>query len=312
MMKVNDLGKVTIVMSVYKPDIIHFKKQLDSLDQQNYDNIEILIWDDCPGNYIDENIIKTSIKRFPYKIIRAKENLGYIKAFERLTELAEGNFIAYCDQDDIWESNKISTCVNELVNQHAVLTTCDMAIIDKDDKVIRESVRKSSRLAANRWNSGDDITKYAVFSCYCTGMTIVMKTDIAKKCLPFPISSAHDKWLAMCASVMGKVLFIDKALVKYRRHDNNVSGILSGINSKQGYYRERTDCAFQLVKCFVEKFPDFKDNYEILAFGKARFHRNIVDIFKYRYLSPQIAYFEIMLKFMPNFLFKKIFSAKSS
>lgn len=310
-MKVSDLGKVTIVMSVYKPNIIHFKKQLDSLDKQDYDNIELLIWDDCPGNYFDESIIKSTVKKFPYKIIKAEKNLGYIKAFEKLTELADGNFIAYCDQDDIWASDKISTCVSELVDQNAVLATCDRAIINKNDEIIQESVRKSSKLAANRWNSGDDITKYAVFSCYCTGMTIVMRTDIAKKCLPFPSSAAHDKWLAMCSSVMGKVLFIDKPLVKYRRHDNNVSGMLSGINSKQDYYKERTNYVFQLVNYFADKFPDFKDNAEILAFGKARFNKNIIDIFKYRYLSPQIAYFEIMLKFMPDFLFKKIFSDKA-
>lgn len=302
-----DLNKVTILMSVYNPNINYLKKQLISLNNQDYPYIDLIIWDDCPGNYINEDIVKSNITKFPYKIVRAKENVGYIKAFEKLTELASGEFVAYCDQDDIWESNKISVCVNELKRQNAVLSTCDRAIIDVKDNVIEESIRHHSKLPEHTWNSGDDITKYAVFSCYTTGMTIVMKTDIAKRCLPFPESAAHDKWLGMCASVMGKVLFIDKPLVKYRRHNENVSGILSGINSKQEYYEQRTDYVLQLAETFIQKFPDFKDNQEILGFAKARYNKNLSGIFKYRYLAPRIAKFEVIIKFIPDFLFKKLF-----
>jgi hypothetical protein len=40
--------------------------------------------------------------------------MGSNKTFERLTAFAEGKYVAYCDQDDIWEDNKIELLVNRL------------------------------------------------------------------------------------------------------------------------------------------------------------------------------------------------------
>lgn len=302
--KTNLSGKVTILMSVYNPCLTYLKKQLESLNNQDYNNIELLIWDDDPKNNIKESVIKSYITNFPYKIIRAKKNLGYVKAFEELTKLANSEFIAYCDQDDIWENNKLSICISELIKQNAVLSTCDRTIIDKDDNIIISSIRHSSNTPEITWNSGDDITKYAIFSCYTTGMTIVMRTSTAKACLPFPSESAHDKWIGACASAMGKVLFIDIPLVKYRRHKNNVSGILSDINSKNEYYDKRVAPIFKLTQVFTQKFPNLKDNNEILKFADARYNRKVLTMFKYRYLSPLVTKFEILLKFTPNSLFK--------
>lgn len=302
--KTNRPGKVTILMSVYSPCLTYLKKQLKSLNNQDYKNIDLLIWDDNPKNNVKESFIKSYITNFPYKIIRAKKNLGYVKAFEELTKLANSEFIAYCDQDDIWESNKLSVCINELVKQNAVLSTCDKTIIDKDDNIIISSLRHSSKAPEITWNSGDDITKYAIFSCYTTGMTIVIRTSIAKACLPFPSEAAHDKWIGACASAMGKVLFIDIPLVKYRRHKNNISGIIVDINSKNEYYNKRVVPILKLAQMFAEKFPGLKDNNEILEFATARYNKKVFAMFKYRYLCPFVTKFEILLKFTPNLLFK--------
>jgi glycosyltransferase involved in cell wall biosynthesis len=34
-------------------------------------------------------------------------NLGYTKAFEKLISFSTGDYIAFCDQDDIWHEDKI-------------------------------------------------------------------------------------------------------------------------------------------------------------------------------------------------------------
>lgn len=298
--------KVNVVMSVYKPNIEYFKKQLISIDSQTYENIEVLIWNDCPEETLDYEFIKSCIKRFDVKIFQAKENLGYVKAFEKLTDIANAEYIAYCDQDDIWLSDKIEIQVASLVENKAVLATCDRMIIDENDNITVNSIRHDKKEREACWSSGDDITKYAIFSCYSIGMATVVRADIAKACIPFPLETAHDKWLTMCSSYMGKVCFVDKPLVKYRRHSSNESGVLSKITSKEEYYKERVDCAYRLTDIFLKKFPDFKDKYEVSEFAKARYEKNIFKIFKYRYLSPTIAKAEIVLKFMPNFIFRRM------
>lgn len=135
----------------------------------------------------------------------------------------------------------------------------------------------------------------------------MIKSNIAKKCIPFPIETGHDKWLGICASAVGKVAYIDKPLAYYRRHPNNVTGTFSGVNSKKQYYEQRSDCAFALANKFINKFPSFKDNQEIISFAEARYKKNIFKIFKYRKLAPRIAWFEIFLKFTPDFIFKRLF-----
>ena len=72
-----------------------------------YENIELLVYDDCPDYPINEDIIKKYITKFSYTLIRGIKNKGSNKAFEELTKQGNGELFAYCDQDDIWEVNKI-------------------------------------------------------------------------------------------------------------------------------------------------------------------------------------------------------------
>lgn len=292
---------VNIVMSIYNPDIKFLKKQIKSIDNQDYDNIELIIWDDNPDSTFPDSILNDMIKKHRHKYIKGSKNLGYAKAFEYLTEIAEGEYIAYCDQDDIWMENKISRCVEEIEKEDAVLVTADRAIIDENDCTIISSCRHQKKNVCNSWNTGDNITSLAVFNTCAIGMNIFMRTDIAKQILPLPKETAHDKWLTAGASIKGKVVFIDEVLVEYRRHGKNVSGILNGIKKKEDYYCDRVDYSYYLAKEFIQRFPELskKDKEIIMKFANARKQKKIFQIYKYRHLSPDVAKFEILLKFIP-------------
>ena len=55
--------KVNVLLSIYKPDINYLKQQLESIDEQTYKNIEILIHDDCVEERTNTEIIKSFLKR---------------------------------------------------------------------------------------------------------------------------------------------------------------------------------------------------------------------------------------------------------
>ena len=56
------------------------------------------------------------------------------------------------------------------------------------------------------------------------GCSIAIKKEVKNSILPFPKDLAmHDWWIGICSIVFGKVVFIDKKLIYYRRHDNNVT-----------------------------------------------------------------------------------------
>ena len=55
-----------------------------------------------------------------------------------------------------------------------------------------------------------------------TGMTAVFRRDVALAAQPFPLSGCryilHDHWIALVASLLGDIRFIDEPLVDYTQH----------------------------------------------------------------------------------------------
>lgn len=298
---------VNILLSIYNPDIEYLERQLVSLDEQEYENIIINIWDDNPQSQFDTAVLDRVLKKKAYTYEKAEVNLGYAQAFAHLTEKAQGEYIAYCDQDDVWMSDKISKCVEALQKEDAVLVTSDRAVIDENDQIVVTSMRREHPSIANTWNTGDDITAIAVFNTCAIGMNIVMRTDCAKSCLPIPDKIAHDHWMVAAASVKGKTVFLEDVLVHYRRHSKNESGFLSGILTKKEYYTKRVGVAYSQADSFLKRFPDLEieKRKAIDDFAKARKNRNILQIYNYRNLAPSIAKAEILLFFVPGFVFEK-------
>lgn len=298
-------GLVSIVMSIYNPKIEYIIKQLDSINEQDYSDIEVIIWDDNPDSGFEESILQKHITNYPYKYEKTKKNLGYAKAFEKLTTLAKGEYIAFCDQDDIWLKKKVSKMVSELKREGVVLVTADRALIDGQDKIFVKSVRHGSGTIGDRWNTGDDMLEIAVFTTCAIGMNTMMKTSVAESLLPIPEDVAHDKWFSAGACVKGKVVFLDEVLALYRRHGENVSGTLVGIHSKKEYYEKRVKIQEVFSKAFLERFTDIdvKKKKRIKEFTDARVNRRVFEIFKHREIDPDVARFEIVMSLIPNCLF---------
>ena len=104
--------KVAVLISTYNGKK-YLKEQLDSILNQTYPNIEIVIRDDGSTDSTLELVKEYQEK---HSNIRLKEgtNIGFIKSFFKLLEMADADYYAYCDQDDIWLENKIELAVNAL------------------------------------------------------------------------------------------------------------------------------------------------------------------------------------------------------
>lgn len=302
---------VSILMAVYNPNYDWFKEQLASLDNQTYDNIELIIYDDCPDKPVDEDFICKYIRNFSYCIIHGKENVGSNKAFEKLTELGQGKYFAYCDQDDIWNNNKIETLVNCIEKDKAVLVYSDMSVIDENSNNKYNTLLKAKpRL---KYIYGENLVSKFFFKNCVSGCCMLIKSDIAKKAMPFSNTVIHDQWLCIIASLYGRISFINAQLIKYRIHGNNQTGSLKNIESKDDYYNLRVQALkkrlFDLNKTIRNnriKNVDVDELKMISNFCEARVNKKLISIFKYRKLCEKEAYFEIVIKYMPSFLVKHL------
>lgn len=298
------MPKVSVLMSIYRPDYHYLVEQLQTIDDQDFEDMEVVVYDDSPDDPSFEDLCRECCSRHSLRYIKGERNLGYVKAFEYLVSLAEGEYLALSDQDDRWLPDRIA-CGVHMLDKGYLLVCCDRQVIDDKGRVVVRSWRAAHPLDDSvAWHSGDPITRRAAFACYSLGMATMVRADVARRLIPFPVCTGHDKWLALGASALGPCANIEGPLVQYRQHARNQTGILQGIMSKADWYRTRTKSSYDLVCEFVRRFPSSSDTADMLGFAEARLKRDIRGIWRYRYLAPQVAKFEIVLHLMPEWMCK--------
>lgn len=298
---------VEVLLSTYRPNPDYLKAQLESIGKQDYPNLRLLVHNDCPGESIDTDLFKNACPTVPIKYLpETGKNYGYTKAFERLVEHSTGEYIAFCDQDDIWLPNKITKMTEAMQADHSLAAASERTIIDGNGTVIKTRARTGSTKGWDNWATGDNIFVHTSVICYAVGMSMLLNGDFARSVIPFSSNTGHDKWALICASAEGTVSFVDEPLVMYRRHGENVSGTLVGINSKEDYRRQRVEPFLNLCNEIVDRYPDHPDINLLKSFAVARDQGNALALLKYRNVCPQVALFDAVVALTPNVLFKSL------
>ena len=83
------------------------KQSLDSILNQTYKNIEILVIDDFSTDTTFEILKDYSLKFKNLKIFQNNENIGLTRSLNKLINLSSGFYIARQDADDISKNNRL-------------------------------------------------------------------------------------------------------------------------------------------------------------------------------------------------------------
>lgn len=316
-----DKPLISIVMAVYEPNLQWFKEQLESLEAQSYPNLELLVIDDCSPTVpfeIIKQYVSECIRSFPYQIDRNEKNLGSNLTFEKLTRLATGKYIAYCDQDDVWLPEKLSVLEEKIEQTSAKLVCSDMYVIDGQGKQTADSITKVRR--HHVFQSGEHLSEGLLFRNFVTGCTMMMPTDLAKQAIPFCPYMVHDHYLALYASLHGAIRSIMRPLIRYRIHGGNQTGVLAGVVDKKSYYHIRIEDPINKM-CWLQDnlvLPmttrtQIAHGLEWLHARAENFcggHRRTRTIWKYRNLGPLTSIFEIIAFMFPEKIFMMIINIK--
>jgi len=191
----------------------YIKEQLDSiLCQLNLED-EIIISDDGSS----DNTLKIIESFDDNRIVLFKNAFRNVAFnFEFLITKASGDYIFLSDQDDIWYHEKVKEYMNCFrLNPNASLVISDIQIIDKKGIPLNKLFYK------NKFTS--NLLKNICVNNFI-GCAMAFKSGIKKIILPFPNNiPMHDWWIGTCCIIYGEINFIDKRLIFYRRHDNNVT-----------------------------------------------------------------------------------------
>lgn len=314
---------VTIVMATYNPNLIWLKEQLVSLNEQTYRNINLIVCDDSTTTISFEElykIVENSITAFPFRILQNEMNKGSNKTFERLTKEANGDFIVYCDQDDIWEKDKIEKLTKAMQEPNVTLAYSDMSLIDEKGYIFSKSIAKTRRRFY--YYSGEDLWRHLLIRNFISGCCMIIKTDVAKKAVPFIDGIHHDRWLAIVASVEGNIRFVNETLVRYRQHGENQTGVLKDVCDKVSYCKIRL-IAHKNILIEIQNRIEHKENiYAFLVtnlkemdarikwfYGDKSSFFSMLKIIPKNYVT---IIFEILLPFFSDKQIKRILLAAST
>lgn len=134
---------VSVVIPTYnRPDFL--KGAIETVTSQTLVNLEVIVVDD--GS--EENYARKVVDEFPDSRIRVEEhdsNKGLSAARNTGTREAEGEYIAYLDDDDRWQETKLEQQVAVRENQSDVgLVTCCTASINSEGEILRCEASKPS------------------------------------------------------------------------------------------------------------------------------------------------------------------------
>ena len=211
------IPSVAVLMSTYNGEKF-LDEQLNSVARQTYSNIVIFIRDDCSADSTLEIIKKWSRK---IKIIQipATQNLGPALSFIELIKVCPNyDYYAFCDQDDIWDPDKIEVAVNKLqqINEPA-LYFCRSRNIDAGGTVLDEDSVLESRY----------LTVESELTCgFCPGCAMVFNNELYEVVRKqyYRNIPMHDMIFIMTALAIGKVVYDEDIHFSRRMHEGNVVG----------------------------------------------------------------------------------------
>lgn len=213
--------KIDIILATYNTKTEYLKKQIDSILNQTYANIELIISDDNSSKKEVQKILKEyEEKDARVKLYIQEKNIGYIKNFEFLLEKAEAEYIMFCDHDDIWYENKVEESIKKLKSENVDLVYCNSTQINEKDEVIKKDYFKYKNVPLIKGKS-----KLAISRCIGIGCSQIITKQVRDKMLPFTEEvMAHDWLAAFIANENKGIAYIEEPLFGYRLHNTNVFG----------------------------------------------------------------------------------------
>lgn len=273
--------KIEILLATYNGEK-YVGEQIDSIINQTYNNWELLIRDDNSKDRTLEILKEYEKKDKRIKVIEDKKgNLGFVKNFEELLNNSKEDWVMFSDQDDYWLENKIEKYVailntsSEDILKKPMLIHSNSFICDDNLEIIKDEFINSK--IANKYNEDD-----FYFAYFVQGSTVLINRAIIDLALPFSKNvTVHDRYFHLLAEFLGKRIFINESLIKYRQHSNNKIGakssVISKILKKRYFHNEDRELILEIQK-------KYKDNLETEQIEKIEKYLEVTNDKKNRFL----------------------------
>jgi len=247
------MKKISVIMPYYKKSSF-FEKAYQSVLNQNYSNIEIIIiYDDC--DLTELNFVKQTInKRKNTILIINKKNYGVGFSRNIGIDRSKGCYIAFLDCDDFWKENKLRYQVKLMDKMKLDLSYTSYSVINENNKFLYNVPAKNFLTHAN-----------LLRSCDIGLSTVMIKRQLLKK-FKFSRMKTKEDYLLWLQISKNNILFygIKKQLSLWRKCNNSLSSnifqkIKDAFNIYYGY--EKQSFIRSLLSIIVLSFFAYKKKF---------------------------------------------------
>ena len=212
---------ISIAMATYN-GARFIREQLDSLAAQTYPPHELVVTDDGSSDRTLEIVADFSRSApFPVHVYRNNPRVNYRANFMKCASLCSGDLIAFCDQDDIWDQDKLAVLVQHFKEVEADLVFHDFRLIDTDGNRIENVLSDEFPLSVDPWTVIRGLT--LAFKRKLLGYSDLWALSIDQNNPSEHL--AHDQWFVFLAYSFNSIHHISQPLLSYRQHASNLYGI---------------------------------------------------------------------------------------
>ena len=201
------------------------REQLDSLYRQTFKPTEIIVCDDASTD-ATTTILEEYKQRYNLRYFVNKSRLGYNANFYQAISLCHGNYIALCDQDDVWMEDKLLKTYRTMKQVENGPTAVSTQVLETDT-LLRP-------LPAQPTRSISQEPIYSIlFAGYSQGCTLLINQALKETLLPIVTEHedlrecfAYDAVIGIIAASIGTKYNLPDVTMYYRRHQQNALGNL--------------------------------------------------------------------------------------
>ena len=213
----SDMTTIAVVMSTYNGERF-LAEQIDSVLGQQGCNVRLFVRDDGSRDGT-ANVLKDYADRGLLEFV-VGDNRGMVPSFFAALAMVPDTFefIAFCDQDDVWHPDKLSHALSVLSQRDLTIPQlyCSEYIF------CDEQLNRTARSHLNR--IGVNFPKLMAENV-CSGNTMLMNRALFTELLADGPEDVyvHDWWAALVAAGIGELTFDDFTSLEYRRAGGTIS-----------------------------------------------------------------------------------------
>lgn len=278
---------ISCIITTYKRNVSVLSRAIDSIINQTYKDIEVIVVNDAPEEKKLCKQIKSLIEKYPenVKYIEHEKNKGACAARNTGIGISKGEYIAFLDDDDEWIENKLELQLKKMNEENAAMVYCDYLFVDASGN----EVYKKPFMEYLEGNT--DFERLLCFNFIGSTSFPLIKASVLRGVHGFnenlKSSQDHEVWLKIARK--NKIAYVEEALVKY--YYTEVAITRSSKNRNQGYtylLKEFHDeyaknkkvlhCRYILLSvtyfgmhCFKEGFSYWRKAIALLPFSSKNF-----------------------------------------